>query len=100
MPSRPLGAGSTVAREVHKIEISSNQALVLFSNGVLAGGRIEHQAVLEILHEVEGCTAKGIFDEFAQEFSRRYGQMMNDDVTMVVIRRIEKRIVNGTTESV
>jgi hypothetical protein len=26
--------------------------------------------------------------------------MMNDDVTMVVIRRIEKRIVNGTTESV
>ncbi len=88
LPSRPLGAGSGTARESCKIELAVGQALVLLTNGVLASGRVEHQKVFEILSETKEYDPQGIFAEFVGEFKGRYGQIMNDDVTMVVIKRL------------
>lgn len=91
MPSAPLGAGSLSLRKVHSIRLESHQALILFSNGIVAGGRIEYQEIFARLADADLSSAQNIFNGFISEFKEKFAPLLNDDVTMVVIKARNER---------
>ncbi|MFZ5952750.1 MAG: SpoIIE family protein phosphatase [Candidatus Rifleibacteriota bacterium] len=97
LPSVPLGTGTSSRREISNVKLAAGEALVLFSNGVLAGGRINYEEIFAILLESDYFSAENLAVSFMKIFSQRFAKILNDDLTIVVIKKNEvEGIQNGT----
>jgi hypothetical protein len=92
MPSPPLGSSGNYERKSVLVELKEDEYLIMLSNGVLAGGRIDHAEIHKViagsdLSSVEALH-KSFFAQFRLEFADRNP---DDDVTMAIIKNIPQK---------
>jgi HAMP domain-containing protein len=92
MPSPPLGSSGNYERKSVLVELKEDEYLIMLSNGVLAGGRIDHAEIHKViagsdLSSVESLH-KSFFARFRLEFADRNP---DDDVTMAIIKNIPQK---------
>ena len=99
-PSTPLGTGNS-SRPVVSFSPESHEILVLFSNGVTASGKIAYEDVFAILQKVDLSSPERLFESFMTKFSSEYSDILDDDVTMVVLmnKDDDERPMHGKAES-
>ncbi|MEW6709217.1 MAG: SpoIIE family protein phosphatase [Candidatus Riflebacteria bacterium] len=98
LPSIPLGTGTSSRRELSNIRLAAGELLVLFSNGILAGGRIKYEEIFEILLESDFFSAETMVISFMRNFSQRFARILNDDLTIVVLKKDNVEGKNHGTE--
>ncbi len=86
MPGSPLGTGTGATRLTRRVDIGADQALILFSNGILAEGKISREQIMALFSDIDRSGAEAIFNSFVARFKSRFASVPEDDITMVVIR--------------
>lgn len=89
MAASPLGAMVKSIRKSVQIELKKGEFLVLFTNGVLAGGRVKHSDVHELIMGSDFSSVEALHKSFCENFKAKFsGINLSDDVTIVVIKNV------------
>lgn len=92
MPGPTLGASAKVIRPAVKVELAPGDLLMLFTNGVLSGGRIEHSEILELVKDSDFFSIEALHESFCSKFQKKFvDRGLSDDVTVVILQNVSDK---------
>ncbi|GAB4278499.1 MAG: hypothetical protein Kow0029_21810 [Candidatus Rifleibacteriota bacterium] len=89
-PSSPIGTAVNKMRKVEKFSMQSGETLLLFSNGVLAGGKIEYDELIEFVKNLNLDFGTECYNDFVANFMAKFSKKgIEKDVSLVLIQKFQ-----------